>query len=457
MHAVRAEMRIEPLGAHLPAVDHEELTRRIEDGDTGMVLLNVLPRAAFEAGRIPGSLNLPLAEVAERSGEVLPDRGQEIVVYCASSACSLAEQGVTLLRGLGYTRVREYPGGMEEWTESGGRIEHAAVVTRKAPVPPAGRLDPVRRALARLSPPAAFAWATNQPLRVLFGIWLGTSALFALLYWGLGRGAAGLVSDGVPLGTDLASLHTAFWFSIATAMTADFGGVSAVGWTRLAVLAETVMGLVLFSSLLSKMLEDQQEEVLTEVYRLTLENRLGRLRTNLHLVLSELSEIAGDCSNPRTPPRRLRTRIESVAMIFAGELQAVRDLVHSRREGADGAALETLFGCVAAGLEELSHLLTCLPSGQPRSGSLRRSLRRISQLGADFCGDCAAEPLTPALQSWMGRIHRLCRALCDEPRPGDPAPRFELPGSDGRVHRLADYLGLRPVVLVWFPKAFTGG
>ena len=40
---------------------------------------------------------------------------------------------------------------------------------------------------------------------------------------------------------------------------------------------------------------------------------------------------------------------------------------------------------------------------------------------------------------------------------GDQAPRFELPGSDGATHRLADYLGERPVVLAFFPKAFTGG
>lgn len=40
--------------------------------------------------------------------------------------------------------------------------------------------------------------------------------------------------------------------------------------------------------------------------------------------------------------------------------------------------------------------------------------------------------------------------------PGDPAPPFELPGSDGNTHSLADYQG-RTVVLAWFPKAFTGG
>ena len=39
---------------------------------------------------------------------------------------------------------------------------------------------------------------------------------------------------------------------------------------------------------------------------------------------------------------------------------------------------------------------------------------------------------------------------------GDMAPEFELPGSDGKVHKLSDYRGT-PVVLAWFPKAFTGG
>ena len=39
---------------------------------------------------------------------------------------------------------------------------------------------------------------------------------------------------------------------------------------------------------------------------------------------------------------------------------------------------------------------------------------------------------------------------------GDLAPEFELPGSDGKVHKLSAYRGTT-VVLAWFPKAFTGG
>ena len=47
-------------------------------------------------------------------------------------------------------------------------------------------------------------------------------------------------------------------------------------------------------------------------------------------------------------------------------------------------------------------------------------------------------------------------AYAQELGPGDAAPAFELPGSDGNTHSLADYEG-KTVVLAWFPKAFTGG
>ncbi|MBN1393661.1 MAG: peroxiredoxin [Pirellulales bacterium] len=42
-------------------------------------------------------------------------------------------------------------------------------------------------------------------------------------------------------------------------------------------------------------------------------------------------------------------------------------------------------------------------------------------------------------------------------KPGDEAPDFSLPGSDGKTHALSDFRGRRAVVLAWFPKAFTPG
>ncbi len=42
-------------------------------------------------------------------------------------------------------------------------------------------------------------------------------------------------------------------------------------------------------------------------------------------------------------------------------------------------------------------------------------------------------------------------------KPGDMAPDFSLPGSDGKTYQLSDYRGKQAVVLAWFPKAYTYG
>lgn len=44
-----------------------------------------------------------------------------------------------------------------------------------------------------------------------------------------------------------------------------------------------------------------------------------------------------------------------------------------------------------------------------------------------------------------------------ELKPGDQAPAFTLPGSDGKTYSLAEFKGRQPVVLAWFVKAFTSG
>ena len=40
---------------------------------------------------------------------------------------------------------------------------------------------------------------------------------------------------------------------------------------------------------------------------------------------------------------------------------------------------------------------------------------------------------------------------------GDMAPDFALEASDGNTYTLAQFKGEKPVVISFFPKAFTGG
>ena len=57
----------------------------------------------------------------------------------------------------------------------------------------------------------------------------------------------------------------------------------------------------------------------------------------------------------------------------------------------------------------------------------------------------------------LGWLLGVAAARAADLKPGDLAPDFSLPGSDGKTYRLSDYRGKQAVVLAWFPKAFTGG
>ena len=48
-------------------------------------------------------------------------------------------------------------------------------------------------------------------------------------------------------------------------------------------------------------------------------------------------------------------------------------------------------------------------------------------------------------------------AAAERPKVGDPAPKFEMQGSDGKTYSLEDFAGKQAVIVAWFPRAFTGG
>ena len=80
----------------------------------------------FAHSHLPGAINLPPLNVDPTVvARRIPDPHTEIVVYCANPDC--ADSGLTAQRlvALGYTNVRHYPGGKDEWREAGLPLERA--------------------------------------------------------------------------------------------------------------------------------------------------------------------------------------------------------------------------------------------------------------------------------------------------------------------------------------------
>jgi rhodanese-related sulfurtransferase len=109
----------------LGTISAAELLRKIEGGDA-FVLIDALAPMVYAHSHLPGAINLPPfavdALVVERR---IPDRKTEIVVYCSSPDCSDSVETAEQLRALGYTNVRHYAGGKNEWREAGLPLERA--------------------------------------------------------------------------------------------------------------------------------------------------------------------------------------------------------------------------------------------------------------------------------------------------------------------------------------------
>ncbi|MGH7772629.1 MAG: potassium channel family protein [Candidatus Binatia bacterium] len=299
---------------------------------------------------------------------------------------------------------------MVDWTEKKGPVEGTSVAAslprgpgvkdRSAPISGRNWSDILIDALG------------NRSIGELLLFWLWVIVGFGLIYWAAGawRGQ-GLQVGAVPIETTWEGLLVAVYFSFVTALSIGYGDVVPVGLMRGLAIVEGAGALLIFGCVISKLVSRRQEELTEEIHRITFEDRLDRLRTNLHLVLSETNLIAKMCSDPSIRPEQVLTRVDSVAAVFAGELQAIHDLLYRPQEALDEQVLESILANLAAVFRELNDLLVCLPGAEQRSSTLKANLRSMAMLANEICGECVPRAYAPTLKDWMDRIQELARKI----------------------------------------------
>jgi rhodanese-related sulfurtransferase len=376
----------------------EELLRRL--GDPTLTIVDVLGAASWAHEHIPGAVSLPLADIPTQARAVLPDLDAEIVTYCASASCPASAEAAARLRALGYTNVRHYPGGLAEWKAAGGPLAAAVAPAGRAVVPQRPSWgNAVLEALERLS--------TSE----LFALWLGMVVACAVVYWLAGAGGCGLLAGGVPVAATPAGLATALYFSFVTATSVGYGDVLPTGPLRALAVAEAAAGLLAFGAVVAKLVSRRQDELVREIHRVTFEERLDRVQTNLHLVLSELQAIAAHCGSETLRPERLAVRLESAALVFAGELRSIHDLLYRPHRMPEEPLLAAILAGLTAALRALGEVLACLPPTVGRSATLEDARRQMVALASDICGHCVPREPGPALMTWMDRVQEAARQL----------------------------------------------
>lgn len=80
--------------------------------ESGYIILDVREEWEYNEAHIPGAVLLPVGQIIEKAGGMLPDKEQKIFVYCRSGRRSLNASAD--LAAMGYTNVWEF-GGIIDW------------------------------------------------------------------------------------------------------------------------------------------------------------------------------------------------------------------------------------------------------------------------------------------------------------------------------------------------------
>lgn len=87
----------------------------------GALVLDVRDAEEFAGGHLPDALNIPLAKLAERAGELEKYKAKPIIVCCAAGMRS--GKGCAALSKLGFSRVHSLAEGVDGWVGAGYPIK----------------------------------------------------------------------------------------------------------------------------------------------------------------------------------------------------------------------------------------------------------------------------------------------------------------------------------------------
>ena len=108
----------DPVPSEAPSISAAELNAWRASG-AAPVVIDVRTPEEYASGHIPGALNVPFDQVAQRIGEI--DAPHGVALYCMVGP--RARMGESALFAAGYQRVIHLEGGLAAWKAAGLPIE----------------------------------------------------------------------------------------------------------------------------------------------------------------------------------------------------------------------------------------------------------------------------------------------------------------------------------------------
>ncbi len=207
---------------------------------------------------------------------------------------------------------------------------------------------------------------TKVSFRQIFFFWIGYASVLGVLYYLLSQHTTqGLLYNTIPLESSLAGFLTAEYFSFSAAALGFQGyGVLPLGISRLIAIVEAVSGWVFFSVIISKLLSQKQEILLQEVYDISFDEKINRIRSALYLFRSDVSKIIDKVENNALAQRTINDLWITFTTLETTTYEITK-IVHPRKntqfvKNIDDLNLELVLNSMSMSLAKARDLFTLL-------------------------------------------------------------------------------------------------
>ena len=163
----------------------------------------------------------------------------------------------------------------------------------------AGRLKNIKN--RELPMPISRKFMEFMSFKKIFLTWVTFVIAFGLFYFLLDATSPENGLIGFNSASFTRSVLDSLYFSFITATSTGFGDITPVGLSKIVSVIEIIGSMVIFGIVVSKLVSFKQEVILDEIYEISLDEKVNRLRSALYLSRSDIGRINERISEGRVP------------------------------------------------------------------------------------------------------------------------------------------------------------
>ena len=95
--------------------------------------IDARPERFYDEGHLPGAINIPLPGPIKYRREIFEkwEKDKLIITYCSNISCPVARHLATEMKFMGFTNVKVFAVGYDDWEESGLPLEESGMQRAK--------------------------------------------------------------------------------------------------------------------------------------------------------------------------------------------------------------------------------------------------------------------------------------------------------------------------------------